>query len=141
MIDQVAVVVMIEALAVILLDQGSKRWLYARREQQFVLGSLLTIRCVVNRNRMYQQSRSRIALAALWPVALVCATALYAGGLYFQGPFGLPGLAVAFAGSASNLADIVWSRSIVDFIDLGWWPVFNIADIAIVGGLAVALYP
>jgi lipoprotein signal peptidase len=35
----------------------------------------------------------------------------------------------------------VRSRSIVDFIDLGWWPVFNIADIAIVVGLAAALYP
>jgi signal peptidase II len=133
--------VTIEVLGVILLDQGCKRWLLARPERQFALGSMLTIRCLVNRNRLYQQSGSRIALAALWPVALVCAAVLYAGGLYFRGPFGLPGLALAFAGSASNLADIVRSRSIVDFIDLGWWPVFNIADIAIVVGLAAALYP
>ena len=133
--------VMIQALAVILLDQGSKRWLLARPERQFVLGSMLRIHCVLNRSQMYQEPGSRIALGALWPVALVCSAVLYEAGLYFQGPFGLVGLAVAFAGSASNLADIVRSRSIVDFIDLGWWPVFNIADIAIVVGLAVALYP
>src|SRR6266566_3447418 len=108
--------VMIGALAVIVLDQGSKDWLHARGERQFALGSMLRIRCIVNRNRIYQQSGPRIALAALWPAALVCAAVLYAGGLYFQGSFGLLGLAVAFAGSASNLADIVRSRSIVDFI-------------------------
>jgi len=62
-------------------------------------------------------------------------------GLYFQGSLGLPGLALAFGGSASNLADILRRRSIVDFIDLGWWPAFNVADIAIVAGLAAALYP
>ena len=133
--------VTIQALAVILLDQGSKRWLLARPERQFALGPMLRIHCVLNRSRTYQESGSRIALAALWPVALVCAALLYQGGLYFRGPFGLLGLALAFAGSASNLADIVRSRSIVDFIDLGWWPVFNIADMAIVLGLVLALYP
>ncbi len=36
------------------------------------------------------------------------------------------------------------SGAVIDFIDLGWWPVFNIADAAIVGGvaglMAVALF-
>jgi signal peptidase II len=27
----------------------------------------------------------------------------------------------------------------VDFIDLGWWPVFNVADIAIVSGVIIVL--
>ena len=79
-------------------------------------------------------------MVVLWPVALGCAAILYLNGLYFQGPLGLPGLALAFAGSASNLADILRARGIVDFIDLGWWPVFNVADIAIVVGLAAALF-
>jgi signal peptidase II len=132
--------VMLGAFAVILLDQWSKRWFNARPERQFAVGSLFRIRRVVNRNRLYQQFRTRAALTALWPVALVCAAILYSSGLHFQGPLGLPGLAVAFAGSASNLADIVRSRAIVDFIDFGWWPVFNIADMGIVGGLAAAFY-
>jgi lipoprotein signal peptidase len=29
---------------------------------------------------------------------------------------------------------------VVDFIDLGWWPVFNLADIGIVGGLIAAFW-
>jgi hypothetical protein len=44
--------VTIEVLGVILLDQGCKRWLLARPERQFALGSMLTIRCLVNRNRL-----------------------------------------------------------------------------------------
>ena len=130
-----------QALAVILLDQASKRWIQAFPERSVALGSIARIHCVVNRNRMYQQAGTRMALAALWSAALGSAAILYLHGLYFQGSLGLPGLALAFAGSASNLADILWSRCIVDFIDLGWWPVFNLADIAIVVGLAAAFCP
>ena len=129
------------ALAVILLDQASKRWIQAVPGRTVDLGPVLRIHCVVNRNRIYQQAGARLALAALWLVALMSAAVLYLRGLYFQGSLGLPGLALAFAGSASNLADILRRRSIVDFIDLGWWPAFNVADIAIVAGLAAALYP
>lgn len=129
------------ALAVIVLDQASKRWIVAAPERAVALGPLLRIHCVVNRNRIYQQAGTRIALAVLWLVALMSAAVLYLHGLYFQGSLGLPGLALAFGGSASNLADILRRRSIVDFIDLGWWPAFNVADIAIVAGLAAALYP
>ena len=129
------------AFAVIFLDQASKRWIQALPERNVAVGSIARIHCVVNRNRIYQQAGTRMAMAMLWPVALGSATILYSSGIYFQGPLGLPGLALAFAGSASNLVDILRSRCIVDFIDLGWWPVFNVADIAIVVGLAAALYP
>lgn len=133
--------VVMPVLAVTLLDQASKRWIQALPERNVALGNIARIHCVVNRNRIYQQAGARRAMAALWTVALGSAAVLYLHGLYFQGPLGLPGLALAFAGSASNLADILRSRCIVDFIDLGWWPVFNVADIAIVVGLAAALYP
>jgi signal peptidase II len=47
---------------------------------------------------------------------------------------------LAFGGAAGNLLDILRLRSIVDFIDLHWWPVFNLADVAIVAGLVVAFW-
>ena len=46
------------------------------------------------------------------------------------------------AGAMGNLLDRLRLGYVVDFIDLGWWPVFNVADMAIVGGailLAVKL--
>ena len=133
--------VLMPALAVTLLDQASKRWIQALPARTVALGSVARIHCVVNRNRIYQQAGTRIALAALWVVALGSAAVLYRQGLYFQGPLAPAGLALAFAGSASNLVDILRRRCVVDFIDLGWWPVFNLADIAIVVGLAAAFIP
>ena len=51
------------------------------------------------------------------------------------------GFAAALGGAAGNLVDILRLRCVVDFIDLGWWPVFNLADVAIVCGLVLALWP
>ena len=44
-------------------------------------------------------------------------------------------------GAAGNLIDrIISPRGVVDFIDIGWWPTFNVADIAVsCGAVALAL--
>ena len=40
-------------------------------------------------------------------------------------------------GSISNLFDRVWLGHVTDFLDLGWWPAFNLADSFIVLGVSV----
>jgi signal peptidase II len=50
------------------------------------------------------------------------------------------GFAIAMGGAAGNLLDRVRQGAVIDFIDLGWWPVFNLADVAIVLGTAFALW-
>ena len=42
-----------------------------------------------------------------------------------------PLLALVFAGAFGNLLDRIVHGSVIDFIDLKFWPVFNIADAAI----------
>lgn len=44
-------------------------------------------------------------------------------------------------GAAGNLIDrVVSRRGVIDFIDVGWWPTFNVADIAVsCGAVALAL--
>ena len=37
-------------------------------------------------------------------------------------------------GALGNLIDRYFYGFVIDFIDLGWWPVFNLADSAIVCG-------
>jgi len=44
-------------------------------------------------------------------------------------------LGSAVGGAASNLLDRLRHRGIVDFIAVGFWPIFNLADVAIVGGV------
>lgn len=54
-----------------------------------------------------------------------------------------PGLSLRLAlglilgGALGNLADRVRLGYVVDFIDLRWWPVFNLADSAIVVGVSL----
>lgn len=54
--------------------------------------------------------------------------------------------AVVAGGALGNITDRLfrgdgWMRgAVVDFIDLQWWPIFNVADMAIVlGGVALAI--
>ncbi|MBN1274782.1 signal peptidase II, partial [Candidatus Woesearchaeota archaeon] len=42
---------------------------------------------------------------------------------------------LAGAGVISNLVDRVARGGVVDYLDLGWWPVFNLADALIVAGI------
>ncbi|MGI6487666.1 MAG: signal peptidase II [Syntrophothermaceae bacterium] len=43
-------------------------------------------------------------------------------------------LALLAGGAAGNFIDRIWHGQVIDFIDFGFWPVFNLADCAIVVG-------
>ncbi len=47
---------------------------------------------------------------------------------------------VVVGGAVANVADRAQGGTVVDMLYTGWWPTFNVADIAIVcGGIALAL--
>ena len=48
------------------------------------------------------------------------------------------GLGLAIGGAAGNVADRLVRGSVVDFIAIGRWPVFNLADAAMAIGLLTA---
>ncbi len=48
-------------------------------------------------------------------------------------------LGLLVGGSLSNLVDRIRLHHVTDFIDLGWWPAFNLADSFIVVGVAILL--
>ena len=77
-------------------------------------------------------------LALVWCGALGCAIVLRSRLGWFTSSVAVFGLGAAFGGAAGNLLDLIRRRPIVDFVDVRWWPVFNVADIAIVGGLLAA---
>ena len=79
-------------------------------------------------------------LVALWSLALGCtALALAAGPDLASNQLASAGAAGALAGAASNVCDRVHRGAVVDFIALGRWPAFNLADVAIVAGVILAL--
>jgi signal peptidase II len=40
-------------------------------------------------------------------------------------------------GALGNLADRLRDGSVVDYVEIGSWPPFNLADVAIVAGVAI----
>jgi signal peptidase II len=127
---------------VLFLDQWSKRVMELRAGQGAVsVGAGMRIRHARNTRGLYSNDVVRIALVLLWLAALVSGSLLHRTGALLQSHSAMLGLGAALGGAAGNLYDILRRRSIVDFIDFGWWPVFNLADVAIVCGLVLALWP
>ena len=64
---------------------------------------------------------------------------------YFYRAHALPSTLLRLAiglqlgGAFGNLIDRVRAGAVVDFIDVGWWPDFNVADSSIVVGIALLL--
>ena len=118
-----------------LLAKNSAEGLGAGRSVQ--LGRIAQIRPVSNRRRIYAERSFRVALVLTWVFATIASALLAASGS-FDSTLSRVGLGAALGGAAGNLFDILSTHSVRDYIDLGWWPVFNLADVAILGGLALA---
>ena len=127
--------------ALALLDQWSKSVIRRHLSgRSLALGRALQLRYVTHLRPSYARAGGRLLLVAVWIGALGSAIALQRHGAWFESRIALLGVGSALGGSAGNLLDILRLRHVVDFIDLGWWPVFNLADVAIVAGLAAALW-
>jgi lipoprotein signal peptidase len=127
--------------AVLLLDQWSKKAVRMLAPDRAIsCAQFLRIRRVTNRNRIYRRRNIPAMMALVWLGALASAAGLRYAGFWFQGQASLIGLGLALGGAAGNLLDIWRHQFVVDFIDLGWWPVFNFADVGIVGGLLLAFW-
>lgn len=56
---------------------------------------------------------------------------------YWGGRLGIVALGLVFAGAVGNLIDRIHLGYVVDFIDLTYWPVFNVADSSVTIGLII----
>jgi signal peptidase II len=127
------------AAVAFLVDQTTKRVVQTRLAGPLG-GRLLHIREVHHREPIYRQAVSRLVLIVVWCAAAVAAVWLDKSGLFLHSRIAPAGVGCALGGAAGNLLDILRRQHIVDFIDLGWWPIFNLADVAIVGGLLLAFW-
>ncbi len=78
-------------------------------------------------------------LLVVWGVTVVLvALALY-GDAFYRGTIGSVGFGAALGGATGNMLDRMRKGAIVDFIAVGRWPVFNLADVAIVSGVGLVV--
>ena len=126
------------ALATILLDQLTKYYI-AVKMPEWRLGFLF-IHLVHNTGAGFGILKGQMAILAIISAVVVMAAIYHYRKIpqqrWAQVLFGL-----FLGGVAGNLIDRIFRQYVVDFIDVGFWPVFNIADAAIsVSVIGLVLY-
>jgi signal peptidase II len=123
---------------VVAMDQASKAVVAARLgEGTATRGALggVRLRHVVNRGRMWKSSAGVLGLTLAWMVFVAAGAAI---ATVVQVTWVSVALGVSLGGATGNLIDGIRRRAVIDFVDLRVWPVFNLADAAIVAGALIA---
>ena len=135
------------ALLVLTLDQLTKWWVVASLPEggwwSPVPGLWRIFRIVHTTNSgaafgIFPQQGSFFILIA---VIVVLAIVFYQQRLPVNGWLIRLTLGLQLGGATGNLVDrLRYDGSVIDFIDLGFWPIFNLADLSIVVGVAALAY-
>ncbi|NLV22485.1 MAG: signal peptidase II [Syntrophomonadaceae bacterium] len=130
------------AAAVLILDRISKWWIMENMnvgDCWALISGFINIRYIHNEGAAFGILQGRSLLFMLMAAIVIVAT------IYFIYKYNLPALAhfslgLIVGGALGNLIDRIIYGSVVDFISVGWFPVFNIADSAIVCGGALLVW-
>ena len=128
------------------LDQLSKAWAVERLGDGEIIDLVgsLRLRLTMNYGSAFSLADGRGPLISL--LALIVVAVLLRTGRHATRPAMAVALGLVLGGAIGNLIDRAFREGdgflgggVVDFVDLQWWPVFNVADSAIVVG-AVLLF-
>jgi signal peptidase II len=134
------------AIVVVVLDQLTKWWALERLSGGRDIDLVWTLRLNLVRNSGAAFSTGRGLGPVLGVVAVIVVFLLVRYGRMASSSPTAAGIGLVLGGAVGNLADRAFRSGdgflgghVVDFVDLQWWPVFNVADAAIViGGLVLA---
>lgn len=134
------------ALAVIALDQLTKHWAVTAlgTDREIDLFWTLRLNLAFNNGMAFGQGQGFGPVIAV--IATVVIVYLLVSLQTEASPMGTIGMGLLIGGAAGNLIDRLFrgddgflQGGVVDFIDLQWFPIFNIADIAINVGAALLI--
>ncbi len=133
-------IILVTAVAVVIADHLTK-WLVSTNLPlggEVWSGAFVSITHVVNRGAAFgvfpQFQWLYLVVAAVVAVYILIAGHRFGTTWYRQVTLGL-----VLGGAISNGVDRLLQGYVVDFINLHWWPVFNVADSAIVVGVLLAI--
>lgn len=131
------------AVAVLVLDQVTKWWAVAVLDTQVIdVVWTLRFRLVHNFGSAFSLGQGQGALISF--LALIAVAVLLRSGRRARRPVQAAALGLIVGGALGNLSDRAFrpgdgflGGGVVDFVDLQWWPVFNVADMGVVVGAAL----
>ena len=133
------------AILVVAVDQLTKAWALATLDDRDI-DVIWTLRFHLTRNSGMAFSRGEGLGPVIGVLALVVVAALLVSLRRQTSASSTIAVGLVIGGAAGNVVDRLfrspgWLRgAVIDFIDLQWWPIFNVADMAItVGGLLLVL--
>jgi signal peptidase II len=135
------------AATVLVIDQVTKWWALHKLGDDRMIDLVWTLRLNLVRNPGAAFSTGRGLGPLLGLAAVVIVIVLIRLGRVFRSPPTLIALGAVLGGALGNLVDRavrdgsggLLGGHVIDFIDIQWWPVWNVADMAIVcGGIALA---
>ncbi|MFA4044063.1 MAG: hypothetical protein HZRFUVUK_000846 [Candidatus Fervidibacterota bacterium] len=136
------------ALLTVFVDQVSKAWVCASLplgSERAIFGGLFYLKHVRNYGIAFGVASELGSVLLLICIASLIVLLIFAGRLACGHPAGAFALGLVLGGGLGNMIDRVFRGSVVDFIDLRVWPVFNVADVAITVGmlciLVLSLFP
>jgi signal peptidase II len=132
---------MLAAVGVFIADQVSKALVMSHIAAHETTPDrpFLSIQLVLNRRGVLGSFGGKPALLALWAASVAAAALVLHHGMLPSGMLGPVGIGAAVGGATGNLLDQLRRGAVVDFIAVGWWPAFNVADAAIVSGVGLIL--
>lgn len=104
-----------------------------------VLGGFVTLRITINSGGAFGVLQGVPGFFLVATIGIVAGILLWARNVEHRG--WLAALGLVLGGGIGNVVDRVLRDhgGVVDFVDLHWWPVFNVADSCIVTGVGLLL--
>lgn len=127
----------------VLADRITKSWALLRCTQEYVINRYVSCELAFNRGiswSLFDSQNSGIFFIVSGVIALVIVSFVFSTYQQYRQQKSLYGSSLVLAGAVSNFADRIVYGGVVDFISIGQWPLFNIADALICCGLALMIW-
>lgn len=131
------------AFVVLVLDQIIKLYVQAQFslfESRHIIPGIFSLTYVLNPGAAFGILRYQTGILIVLTLGVILAVILYRKEIPFQPRMLRWGLALGLGGALGNLADRLRLGGVVDYMDFHVWPVFNLADMAIVTGVGLIIF-
>lgn len=127
-------------ILILLMDQGSK-FLVQNQMRLFesikLIPHWLSFTYIMNPGAAFGLFKYQTTFLIVLTLAVLAAALIYRKAIEKQTKLFRLAMAVGLGGALGNLIDRLRLGAVVDFIELPYWPVFNVADIAILLGVSL----